>query len=104
MTLVEDLDRGGGKLHLDLLPGEPVGHRVVVLVDRDVVVDVHRCFLPVPVHARRPGQGAHRRQIDGLEELPAGGVHALHLPVVEPLQALSYREVGLGDGVEDPVS
>jgi hypothetical protein len=46
LALLEDLHDGGGEAHIDLLTGIAVGHRVVVPVELDVVVDAHRGHLP----------------------------------------------------------
>lgn len=41
LAAVQHLDCGGGEPHLDLLLHQRVGHRVIVAVGLDVIVDMH---------------------------------------------------------------
>src|SRR3954462_9204150 len=58
LAFVEDLDRVGGDPRLDLLTGKPVGHRVVMLVDIDMIIEASPTYLPlrkdISVDRKRP--------------------------------------------------
>jgi hypothetical protein len=56
LAVVEDLDGPLGQARPDLLAQEPVGHRVVVAVDLDMVVEPDRALLPLRVDVRGGGQ------------------------------------------------
>ena len=88
---------------LDTLADELVGDGVVVVVDLDVVVDVHGAFLPLGhlVAVRR--QGPQGGPVQPLVELPPGGAQVLHRAVVDPLEKLPDRLVHLGEAEEGPV-
>jgi hypothetical protein len=71
MAFVEALHGVGAKPSIELLLDQGVGHRVVVAVDLDVVVDMHTDLLPGGEHV---GGGRQRTQcelIDLLEGLAA---------------------------------
>jgi hypothetical protein len=73
LAVVEDLDRLLGRARPDLLAQEPVGHRVVMPVDLDVVVEPDGALLPLRVFVGPRGQRLQRRPLEILEQLPAAG-------------------------------
>ena len=73
LAVVEDLDRLLRRARPDLLAQEPVGHRVVMAVDLDVVVEPDGALLPLRVFVGRRGQRLQRRALELLEQLPAAG-------------------------------
>ena len=63
--------------------GQLVGHRVVVVMDRDVVVDVHAGPGPLAVDEGRRRQRPQGGLVQAREQLaPAGAVQA-HAPAIE---------------------
>ena len=68
LALVEDLHRGRGETHSDLGAGVAVGHRVVVAIKLDVVVDAHPGKLPLRQLIARQRQGLERGAILLLED------------------------------------
>jgi hypothetical protein len=67
----------------DLLAQEPVGHRVVVAVDLDVVVEPDGALLPLRIFVGRRGQRLQRRALELLEQLPAAGAEVAGDALVE---------------------
>ena len=55
LALMEQLDGGAGEAGIDRLAQEPVGRRVVVVVDLDVIVGRHRAALPFGIGYRSAG-------------------------------------------------
>jgi hypothetical protein len=68
LALVEDLHRGRGETHSDLGAGVAVGHRVVVAIKLEVVVDAHPGELPLGQLIARQRQGLERGAIKLLED------------------------------------
>jgi hypothetical protein len=102
-ALEEDLDDGGGEAGLDPLVQELVRDAVVVVLDRDVVVDVDAGVHPLGelVSARR--QRAQQRTIELLEELAPRDAELAHRPRVERGEQLPDCGVQLGDAEEATV-
>jgi hypothetical protein len=86
---VADLDRLLGDPRPDLLAQEPVGHRIVVAVDLDMVVEPDRALLPLRVDVRGAGQRLQRRPLEVLEQLPVAGAEMAGDAVVEPIDQLA---------------
>ena len=97
---VEALDGAGGQSHVELSPDEGVGHRVVVPVDRDVVVDVHAHGLPLGEHVRAGGQRPQRRPVELFELRSTRPRKLAERPLVEPFKELRNRGVQLGQREE----
>ena len=72
----EDLHRGRRRPHLDLLVDQAVGHRVVVEVELDVVVDVDPGLLPGRELVASLGQRPQGRAFQVPEEVATGDLKA----------------------------
>lgn len=82
---VEALHGAGRQTHLQLLLHQLVGHRVVMPVDLDVVVDVHPSLLPLGIDVGLLRQRAQGRAIQAVEGRLSGARQLLERPLVEPL-------------------
>src|SRR5437588_823168 len=82
-ALEKQFDRGGAEADLDPLVHELVGDAVVVVLDEDVVVDVHAGVAPLGefVPARR--KRAQQRPIELLEQHAARDAELAHRARVE---------------------
>ncbi len=100
LALLEDLHAGGGRAHLDLLAGIAVGHRVVVPVELDVVVDAHGGDLPLRELIADRRQGSQRRAVELLEDALAGAGELLEGAGVERRQEGADGGVDLGEAEE----
>ena len=47
LAALEGFDGARRQSHLELLADQDIGHRVIVMVDLDVVIDVHARTLPL---------------------------------------------------------
>jgi hypothetical protein len=103
-TAVEDLDRAGGEARVTALAGQLVGDAVVVVVDLDVVVHVHRHALPGRVLVGLFGQRPQCQPLDLLEPALAGTRELLEWALVDRDQQLTNGLVGLGQAREDSVA
>jgi hypothetical protein len=97
---LEHLHHRRGEAHVAALPGQLVRNAVVVVLDLDVVVDVHRHRLPRRVLVSPRRQRPQRCSLHLLEETAPRARHLLEGPFVEPVQALGDGHVGLGEGEE----
>ena len=104
LAAVEDLHRLRRDARLHLLAQQPERHRVEVLVDLDVVVEVHPAALPVGIFIGRRRQRLQGGPVDLLIERASGGAPAAHRPVVELIDQLADRLVQLGQREEPPVA
>ena len=104
LAAVEDLHRLGRDARFDLFAEQPERHRVEVLVDLDVVVEVHPAALPVGIFIRRRRQRPQRGPVDLLVERAARGAPAAHRPIVELIDQLTDRLVQFGQREEPPVA
>ena len=110
LALVAAFDRMLGEAHVQGLLHQGVGHRVVVTVDLDVIVDVDPHPLPGGVDVRGQGQRAQCRTIDRLEGLASRTGQFPEGPLIEPFQQggdgrvqLAQAEEGLvTQGRQDP--
>src|SRR5436853_350777 len=68
----KQFDRGGGEADLDPLMHELVGDAVVVVLDEDVVVDVHAGVAPLGEFIPTGREWAEQRTIELLEQRAAG--------------------------------
>ena len=86
LALVEALHGAFAVTGLQLLSDQLVGHRVVVTVDLDVVVDIHPHLFPLGKFVGLSGQGTQRRALELLEQLPTGARQLLEGAGVEPFE------------------
>lgn len=84
LAVMETFHRLLGESGLEGLLDQGVGHRVVMPVDRDVVIDIHPHLFPGGVDVRRCRQRAHGGAVDGREGLPARPRQLLEGTLVEP--------------------
>lgn len=68
MAAQEHVHGGGREACPHTMADEGVRHAVVVVIDVDVVVEGDRALLPLGVHVRTRGQGAHGGTIERLED------------------------------------
>jgi hypothetical protein len=96
----EDLDRARRGPDVHLLAHQLVGHRVVVVVRLDVVVDVDRGLLPGSEPVAGGRQRAQGGAIECFEEALPRPVHLLERPGVDLLDTARDGGVDLGDRKE----
>ena len=70
---MEGFDRAGGDARPELFLQKLIGHRVIMLVDRDVIIEPGAALLPFSINV-----GRHRQRLQGwlvqlVEQLPAAG-------------------------------
>ena len=90
---MEDFDRAGGDARPQLFLQQMIGHRVIMLVDRDVVIEPGAALLPFREDIR-----CQRRRLQGglvqlLEQLSAAGPEMARDFVVELVEQRSDRRV-----------
>ena len=103
LAAVEDLHRGQRRADLHHLPGQHVGHAVVVEVDLDVIVDVdarRRPLLELKAFARQRPQ---RGPVQLLEQAGATARALAKGPLVELIEQLADRLVEFGQTEELPM-
>ncbi len=103
LAAVEDLDRSIGHPGPELLSQQAMWHRVVMLVDLDVVIETGAAFLPCGVGIGLDGQGRERRALEILEQLATAGTEMARGAAVELLEEIADGDVGLGQREEPPV-
>jgi hypothetical protein len=96
LAAVEDLHCLCRDASFDLFAEQPERYRVEVLVDLDVVVEVHPAPLPVGIFIGRRRQLPQGRPVDLFVERASGGAPAAHRPVVELNDQLTDRLVQFG--------
>jgi hypothetical protein len=101
---VEDLHRLRRDAGFDLFAEQPERHRVEVLGDLDVVVEVPPTALPVGIFRGRRWQLPQGGPIDLLVERASGGTPAAHRSVVELNDQLTDRLVQFGQREEPTVA
>ena len=95
---VKDFERGGGEAHVDGLLNQPMRHGVEVVLDIDVVIDVHAHLAPLGVDEAFRGQGPERGLVEAEKEIAAGlPAVALHRPRVEVGEELADPRVQRGE-------
>lgn len=100
LAAMERFDGGGADADLDDLVGQRVRDGVIVVLDLDVVVDVHPRLRPRPVDERLGRQRAERRLLEAREELLAAGAVEAHAPGIEIDEQLGDAGVEGGQGEE----
>ena len=95
-AFVEDLDAAIGDTRPELLFGQGMRHRVVVLGDFHVVVEAGAALFPFGVLVGLGRQRFEGRPVELLEQLAAAGTEMTCDPAVEVLQQLGHGLVQLG--------
>ena len=84
LTAVEHLDRASRGTGVHLLTDQCVRHRVVKVLDLNVVINPDAGEAPLGILVVVLGQRLHDRQLDRLEELTAADAKAAHLAAIHP--------------------
>ncbi len=100
---VEDLDRSIGHPGPQLLSQQGVRHRVVMLVDLDVVIETGAAFLPLGVGIGLDREIQERGAVQLLEQLPSARSEMAGDAGIELVAELADGGVGLGQREEPPV-
>ena len=53
LALMETLHTVGGKAHIDTLTNQGIGHGIIMVIDFDMIIDVHGGFLPFRIFIGR---------------------------------------------------
>ena len=104
LALVEDLDRAVREARVNGLTQQGERHRVVMLIDLDVIVGRDRAALPLGIlvaFARKPFQ---RRPVETGEEIVAALLQMLHHLRVDRRYAVTNGVVQLDQREETPVA
>src|ERR1019366_2780171 len=99
----KDLDRGQGRADLHHLPGQYVGHAVVVEVELDVIVDVDARRRPVLELIAFLRQRPQRRPVQFLKQAGPTTRPLAKGPLIELMEELADRLVKLGETKELPL-
>src|ERR671936_390244 len=100
----EDLDGAGGDADLDVLTDEGVRDAVVPAVVVDVVIDVHRRFLPPRQLPPSRRQRLQRRPGDRLEDGATAAFELAEGARVQAFEQLGDRRVEIVEAEEGPVA
>ncbi|MFD2134628.1 hypothetical protein ACFSLT_04195 [Novosphingobium resinovorum] len=101
----EDLDGTGSEPGFDLAAREAVRNRVMMSLDRDMVIEPDAAAAPFGMNPRLCLQRLEVWNIDFVEQLAARLAKlAQHAPVIEIGKALGDRRVDLREAVEDSVT
>ena len=101
---MKDLDRAGGDARPDFLAQQLVRHRVVVLVDLDVVVEPDPAFLPFGEDVGLGRQRLERFALQRLEQRAAAGAEMARRPVIDLHHQLGDRHVQFAEREESSVA
>ena len=104
LTLMEDLDGAVRDPDPELLFGQGVGHRVIVLGGLDMVIETGAALLPFGVLVGLARQRLQRRLVERLEQLPAGRAEMLCPARVEIVQQLADGLVQFREAEETAIS
>ena len=104
VPLEEDFDGQLGHPGLDARVDQLIRHAVEVVVDLDVVIDVHATRLPGRQLVPRARQRLQRGPIDLLEERAPTDPEALHRPQVDRVDLGADRGIEVGEGEEGLMS
>src|SRR3954451_5910073 len=94
-AFVEDLDGGVGEPRLDGLTQQPERHRVVMMVDLDVVVGRDTTALPFSISIGFARQLLECRTVDRLQQLPSALGELVHYVGVDRRNAFADFRVQL---------
>ena len=104
LAAVEDFDRARGDARPHLLAQQLVRHRVIVLVDLDVVIEPDPAFLPFGKDVRLGRQRLERRTLDLLEQRAAAGAEMARHAIVDLRHQLGDGRVQCREREELPVA
>lgn len=99
-----DLDDRWREAGFEVLTDELVGHAVVVVLDRDVVVDIDAARLPLSHLVALGRQRLQGRSVKPFVELTAARAQMLHRPPVELDELLADRLIELSETEERPIA
>ena len=103
LSAMENLDRSIGEAGPQLLSQQGVRHRVVMLVDLDVVVETGAALLPLGVDVRLGREIEERGAVELLEQLPPARSKMAGDAAIELVEELADGGVGLGQGEQPAV-
>src|ERR1700752_3361222 len=101
---MEDLDRAIRESRIDGLAQQRERHRVVMVIDLDVMVGRDGAALPLGILVALPRKLSQRRPVESGEELVAALLERLHHIGVDRCYALTNSLIQLGQGEEAPVA
>ena len=101
---MKDLDGAIRDAGPELLPGQGMGHGIVMPGDLNMVIEAGPALLPLGVFASLGGQRLQGRAFQLLEQPPAAGAQVFALPIVQFLEQFTDGLVGLGQGEEAAVA
>ena len=104
LSLMEDLDGAVRDPDPELLFGQGVGHRVIVLGGLDMVIETGAALLRFGVLVGLAWQRLQRRLVERLEQLPAGRAEMLCPARVEIVQQLADGLVQFREAEETAIS
>ena len=104
LTVMEDLDGALGDPGPELLFGQGMGHRIVMLGDLDMIIETGAALLPFGVLVCLARQRLQRRLIECLEQLPAGCVQMFCDAPVQVLQQFMNGLVQFGEAEETAIA
>src|SRR3984893_4835566 len=104
LTLVEDLNAAGRKTRFNGLAQKPERHRVVMVIDLDVIVRRDRAALPLGILVALARKPLQRRPVDTGEEIVAALLQMLHHRRVDLRYAVANGVVQLDQGEDAPVT
>jgi len=101
---MEGFDRAGGDARPQLFLRQLIGHRVMMPVDRDVVIEPGAALLPPGIDMGRHRQRLQRRLVQLFEQQAAAGPEMARDLVVEPVQKRADRRVQTLKAEELPIA
>ncbi len=104
LAVVEEFHRHHRETRIHRLVDERVRHRVVVVVDLDVIVDVDAAALPVGVDEALGGQRPQRGPVEPLKQSAAAGAVDAHRALVQVVEQLGDTDVEGGEREEGLVA
>ena len=104
LAFMEELDGALGDPGPELLFGQGMGNRIVMLGDLDMVVEAGAALLPFGVLIGLGRQRLERRSVECFEQFPAGRAQMLCLPPVQVFQPFMDGLVQFGEAEETAIA